>query len=342
MVLRHHNNLWRTLLQLLFLVHVLCHYCGLGVVFVVVVVRLVPVMGVVAAAPQEEVSTTSSEASAAEECVINLDGTCQNTEETVATGTIHDDGDKSKQQTLQTTLGLEVDEEDEEEEEEEDELGEVWYTGTAPQIGKHLKCPWNDEDDNSDSSLVEMHTDETWKTFNEVYHQVVDRTRSSLPPTFEGSGFQVPVEIKYMKSIGRGVFAKEVISRGQLIWKAVNTAEFTKAQDYRDFLRKLPQNLACDVLIWAYVRMISRKQQRTFKVCADLDEGSFVNHSNHPQMANMELGIGRLLRDDEDEEITWYGCDLEFYANRDIAAGEEIRANYDDFVERHGWKKMGL
>ncbi|KAG7368308.1 SET methyltransferase domain containing protein [Nitzschia inconspicua] len=88
--------------------------------------------------------------------------------------------------------------------------------------------------------------------------------------------------------------------------------------------------------------MISREQQQTFKVCADLDEGSFVNHSRSRLRANMELGIGRLLREDEDDEITWYGCDLEFYANRDIEAGEEIRANYDEFAELHGWGRMGL
>lgn len=268
----------------------------------------------------------------AEECMVDMEGQCQNT---VVANT---ENDKKETPIINTILSNPASNDGQIKE----KLDEVWYKGTAPEIGAYLKCPWNDEDENGESPLAEMHTEETWKTFNEIYHQVVDRKRSSLPPRFEGTGFQVPFEIKYMPSIGRGVFAKEPIRRGQLIWKSVNTAEFVRAQDYRDFLRKLPQNLACDVLIWAYVRMLSRKQQRTFKVCADLDEGSFVNHSNKPYKANMELGVGRLLRDDEDFEITWYGCDLEFYANRDIQAGEEIRANYDDFVERHGWKKMGL
>ena len=88
--------------------------------------------------------------------------------------------------------------------------------------------------------------------------------------------------------------------------------------------------------------MISEDDPKKMMVCADLDEGSFVNHGR--KEANMELGInGRgLLHKDEHESLTWYGCELEFYANRDISAGEEIRANYDNFIEIHGWKSLGI
>ena len=34
--------------------------------------------------------------------------------------------------------------------------------------------------------------------------------------------------------------------------------------------------------------------------------------------------------------------DLKFYANRDIHANEEIRADYGDFAEPHGWAAMDL
>ncbi|KAG7347646.1 SET methyltransferase domain containing protein [Nitzschia inconspicua] len=317
----HRCNILTNLLLLLFL----CH-CGITRIKV-------------ALAAEEELATNSDSALPSlqvEECVVDLNGQCQNT----------DTSQNDKTEVLETEFASEDDDADEEDDDADEDANEndddVWIKGRAYQIGEYLKCPWNYETDESESSLVEIHTDGTWKKFNEIYHQVVDRERSSLPPQFEGSGFQVPVEIKYMKKIGRGVFAKESIPRGQLVWKSINTAEFIRPQDYRDFLRALPQNLACDVIIWAYTRMISREQKQTFKVCVDLDEGSFVNHSRNRLRANMELGIGRLLREDEDEEITWYGCDLEFYANRDIEAGEEIRANYDEFAELHGWGKMGL
>jgi hypothetical protein len=270
-----------------------------------------------------------------QECVVDIDGLCQNADvQTIKTG-------ETMETLINAPTSFPANAADAEEHSEGD-LDEVWLVGNLIQIGKHLRCPWNDEEEESDSTLVEIHTEETWKTFNAIYNQVVDRKLSSVPPQYEGSGFQVPIEVKYMASVGRGVFAKERINKGQLVWKSINTAEFVNPQDYRNFLRTLPQNLACDVLIWAYARMASRKQQHTFKVCADLDEGSFVNHSSNRRKANSEPGVGRLLRVGEDKEKTWYGCDLEFYANRDIEAGEEIRVNYDGFVERHGWRRMGL
>ncbi|KAL3907329.1 MAG: hypothetical protein SGARI_003588, partial [Bacillariaceae sp.] len=227
----------------------------------------------------------------------------------------------------------------------EEELDPVWYKGSAPEIGSHIECAW-DTDEDEHTSLTRTYSLGDWKLFNTIYHKVVPRERSSLPSQFTKNGYQVPMEIK-LGDLGRGVFAKEDIQKGTLIWKSTNTAEFRTGQEYRDFLRLLPQPLACDVLMWAYVRNIDDDDDNddsdAMMVCADLDEGSFVNHGTHG-VANMELGVnGRgLLEEDEHEELTWYGCELEFYANRDIAAGEEIRANYNNFVEVHGWRTLGL
>ena len=77
-------------------------------------------------------------------------------------------------------------------------------------------------------------------------------------------------------------------------------------------------------------------------VCADLDEGSFLNNAKYIPQWNIELGTDRLLGKDEDRKVTWYGCDMKFYAKRDIHPGEEIRANYADFAEPHAWKILGL
>jgi porphobilinogen deaminase len=288
----------------------------------------------------ETASLSANEAE--QECVVDIDGQCQNAD--VETTKISEEMEPLILSADASLVTADANENKEEEGEEENEemLDEVWLSGDLGEIGDHLQCPWNFEEEDSDSSLVEIHTEETWKLFNEIYNQVVDRELSSLPPQYKGSGFHVPIEVKYMPSVGRGVFAKEPIQKGQLVWKSINTAEFVNAQDYRDFLRKLPKILACDVLIWAYARKIAPKQIHTYKVCADLDEGSFVNHSSNRRKANAELGIGRLLRDDEDVEITRYGCDLEFYANREIKAGEEIRVDYDEFAERQGWRMMGL
>ena len=90
--------------------------------------------------------------------------------------------------------------------------------------------------------------------------------------------------------------------------------------------------------------MVSVEKEKEFIACVDLDEGSFVNSAHHSKLeCNMELGTkDGLLKEDDDEKVTWYGCDLRFFAIRDIKADEEIRADYGDFAEPHGWQAMGL
>lgn len=272
---------------------------------------------------------SSASASSAQECVVVDDeGQCENEEsqkeheglsETVANA-----ASKSA-----TSPGTDDDDDDGEE-------YDVWTMGAPWEIAEVLNCPSDDP-----YGYKEIHTEETWRTFNRIYNEIVGPEHSSIPPAFETSGFQIAIEIKFRPGIGRGVFAGEPIPRGTLVYECINTGQFRRAQDYRDFLKRLPPKLACDVIIWAYSRMISRELKDSFMVCVDLDEGSFVNSGTYHQ-SNTELGVGGLLGEDAEEDATWYGCNMQFYANRDIAAGEEIRTAYADFAEPHGWRIMGL
>jgi len=211
----------------------------------------------------------------------------------------------------------------------------VWKTGSVRAITDFLACEWESK---------EVHQEEVWRTFNRVYNEVVGPERSTIPPNYESNGFQIPVEIKYSEEVGRGVFTKVPIARGDLIYVSTNNAQFHTADQYRNFLRKLPIDLACDVIIWAFSRMKSAEKEDEYIACVDLDEGSFVNSAPYRfHQCNMELGTETgLLEEGEDETTTWYGCDMKFYAKRDIAANEEIRADYGDFAEPHGWHEMGL
>ena len=285
-------------------------------------------------------TVAAGDPTAAQECVVDNDGQCRNKDDSSSSASTEDLVRAAAGATVNAKDATADNGNEEEDDHEEEELDPVWYEGTANEIGTHIKCPW-DTDPDEHASLTTMYTEESWKLFNEIYHKVVPREPSSLPSEFTQNGYHVPIEIK-LGDLGRGVFATEDISKDTLIWKSTNTAEFHTGQEYRDFLRLLPQPLACDVLMWAYIRIISDEDDNKMMVCADLDEGSFVNHGRTE--ANMELGInGRgLLQEDEHEELTWYGCDLEFYANRDIKAGEEIRANYNNFIEVHGWRTLGL
>lgn len=230
---------------------------------------------------------------------------------------------------------------------DEDENWDVWSHGTKTEIYNELECP-----DYSET----VHTAETWKTFNKVYNEVVAQAKDdenlrqepTVAKQFEKSGFQFPVEIKFDPKVGRGVYAATDIPKGSLLYLSTNNAAFHSGQLFRNFLKALPSTLACDVLIWSFVRWVSLETDFNGKhmVCTDLDEGSFVNSANVDGEYNFALGNdqGVLYMDateDEQREL-WYGCKMKFWASRDIKAGEEIRAAYDDFAEQDGWVWMGL
>jgi hypothetical protein len=252
------------------------------------------------------------------------------------------------------------DHEDDDDDEEEwnlrkqDKDWDVWKHGSNGDLYQALECPSYDNDF-SDTSFENIHTVETWHTFNRIYNEVIAATKdtdleqeSTIPSTFDKHGFQFPIEIKFQPNIGRGVFAKTDIPKGSLLYVSTNNAAFFNGQTYRNFINALPPKLACDVTIWAFVRWVSLETEENdvHMVCVDLDEGSFVNSSDDDSQYNMALGNdkGTLYQEaaEEEERELWYGCKMKFWASRDIKAGEEIRASYNDFVERDGWRFLTL
>lgn len=293
----------------------------------------------------EEPSMSSSSSSQlppqSQKCTMDHEGLCEDLD--VISRDIEILTEAAKTAEVQEVDDDEVDDDDEglvsesiDDDDNDNDDNDVWSDGTPWDIASFLKC---DED-----KWVSAHTNETWKFFTRTYNGIVlDGTNSIHNKTFERNGFQYEIEIKFHPQIGRGVFTKVPIPKGGLVYQSTNTAEFVRAQDYRTFLRRLPPPLACDVIVWAYSRMVSREQSDTYMACVDLDEGSFLNSGTTDDECNIELGIrGRLLVDDDDEDATWYGCQMQFYANRDIAVGEEIRPDYANFAEPHGWSMMGL
>ena len=242
----------------------------------------------------------------------------------------------------------------------EGEEWDVWKHGGKGELYDALKCPdydYDSEERFKDTSFENIHTDETWQTFNRIYNQVIAETQdneqlkqeSSIPPKFDKNGFQFPIEIKFQPEVGRGVHATTDIPKGSLLYLSTNNGAFYEGQTFRNFLKALPSNLACDILIWAFVRWVSLESWVNDKhmVCVDLDEGSFINSANdRDDDYNMALGNdeGKFYFDctDEEKEWLWEGCKMKFFASRDIKAGEEIRADYSDFVEYDGWKYLGL
>jgi hypothetical protein len=228
-------------------------------------------------------------------------------------------------------------------EEEEEDVYDVWESGMLWEMNEHLDCDAIIDERNEEGR---MHDDENWRSLQETYKQVVGLENASIPAVFDRAvtGYQVPIYIDFAKEeeVGRGVFAKELIPRGTLVWQSTMTAKFENGQDFREFLKRLPPELACDVLSWAYTRkmLLSVKESPKLKrqgqvICVDLDEGSYTNSG----MTDFQCSIGFA---DKFSAKRASGCDLEFYSNRDILAEEEMRLDYLTFAELGGWKYLGL
>jgi len=244
---------------------------------------------------------------------------------------------------------------------ENGEEWDVWKHGGKTEIYYALNCPKFNLDtfesqDFENTSFENIHTIETWKTFNRIYNEIIADARgdpeleqdSTIPPTFGKHGFQFPIEIKFDRAVGRGVYALTDIPKGSLLYLSTNNAAFLHGQTFRNFMKALPSKLACDVVIWSFVRWVSLESEENDRhmVCVDLDEGSFINSANNKDDYNMALGnddgIGYDEGTEEENRQLWFGCKMKFWASRDIRAGEEIRADYSDFAEIHGWKYLGL
>jgi len=282
-----------------------------------------------------------------------------------------------------------VEEEEDEVVEEEEEYDEdmIWKTWTIFELGEdHLLCWDEDRSPNkgrgtSSSSIPLIPSMATWSLLRSTYHSVLSTMTSPttaetlrLPRKDYGNininkneeneygGFQVDVITKNTQSKGRGNYANQFIPKGTLIWTSIYTAEFQDGASYREFLRRLPPSLACDILIWAYTRRAAvtpstttngmveqRLGEDDMVVCVDLDPGSFTNDADTDEELNMAL-IGqdqgqRNRRPSERHPIhpsRTTGCHLEFYATRDIQLGEEITIDYDFSEGNRGWAKLGL
>jgi hypothetical protein len=86
-----------------------------------------------------------------------------------------------------------------------------------------------------------------------------------------------PIYVDFVEGRGRGLFAKEDIEAGSLIYTGETTACFRTGQEYRKFLASIPNGLACDVLVWAYIETADSENQDSKLISVDLDEGSFFN-----------------------------------------------------------------
>ena len=181
-----------------------------------------------------------------------------------------------------------------------------------------------------------IHSPATWLLLRQTYQSIVGEEHSTIAPLSSSeTGFAVAFRASQSPGKGRGVFAAQHVPRGALVWSTRQTARFTTGHSYRQFLMSLEADLACDVIQWAYVQAVDDEQQ-TLMMSVDLDEGILVN-SGDGDGESANVGC-----DPAAAEALPGGCKENYFALRDIEAGEEFLLDYGDFAVTHGWKEFGL
>ncbi|KAG7373293.1 SET methyltransferase domain containing protein [Nitzschia inconspicua] len=227
----------------------------------------------------------------------------------------------------------------------------AWVVG----VSKMLGCP--DVDNNgiiSDdpNAYNYIPNNETWNALYRAYHSTVDPNNEILTATEYQNSWKVPIEVKFQRPEGRGVYAKEFIPKGTLVWSSTtrNTATFLTSHDHREFIEYLiedpkTRHLACDVRMW--IDVMSSSKGETYYICETFDEAVLLNtvwDDDDSDLINIEPQPMNISADDPDyDENDCYGND-HYFTVRDIQAGEQFRIDYgmgwDDDKER--WEALGL
>lgn len=138
---------------------------------------------------------------------------------------------------------------------------------------------------------------------------------------------------------GRGVFATNTVKKGTLIWTSHKhySARFPDAGMYRQFLRALPPDLACDVLLWSYVEDLGSPKSPQLIITTDLNDGALMNTQWYD--TDPEDNTGYVLEWSNTHPGNWK---QNLFALRDIEVGEELLLYYGDFATAEGWEEFGL
>jgi len=161
----------------------------------------------------------------------------------------------------------------------------------------------------------------TWILMQKIYEELSHVTMSQ-----DDFGFRVKYSVDYSETHGRGLYAREKIRQGQLVYEHKRDAylspdiypEFlnrlvllgnkrkAKNQDpepYLDFLNISPDGLICDIDMWKY-----GETKENYNL--DLDDMVYCNSANLS------------------ENINYFDDEMKIHATRDIDVGEEMLCSY--------------
>jgi hypothetical protein len=187
--------------------------------------------------------------------------------------------------------------------------------------------------------------------------------------------FQVPVMIGDAGVKGRGIYAMKDIPKGTLVldidgeMSRRNVGVFKDAMQWREFVYTLgmeDEELACNFMEWCWVQRVETGRDDNsddaqhndedirvgHTVFLAFDESGFINNAEWGnEVANIRCGsllssvVGQQDSDGtRDEQEEWSPCKYQYYASRDIKAGDELLINYSEFEDatQTGWIDFGV
>jgi hypothetical protein len=152
-----------------------------------------------------------------------------------------------------------------------------------------------------------IHSHETWHFLQNTYKQLCQERGLSVRSTMAqpGTGMQLPFQVRDNGPRGRTLHTLVDVPKGTRLWKSDYHATFHDEETFTAYLQRLPHDLQCDVLLWAY------PEKHHSSVGLALDEGSYMNHGENQELLTVDIHCAAL---------------------RDLKAGEEILEDYGEFI----------
>ncbi len=121
---------------------------------------------------------------------------------------------------------------------------------------------------------------------------------------------------------GRAAFASAPVKKGDIVWRYdERSTRIITLQEYRTML-SADDNLAKTLKTYCYPCDLEEDGVMQRVLCHDLDNGSFMNHSDTPNTGYITDPMHPYIHEQDEVNI----------ALRDIAAGEQLTFNYYSFV----------
>lgn len=148
-----------------------------------------------------------------------------------------------------------------------------------------------------------------WISMRKRYEETVGASKSSLSQlsSVRMNGFKINYSVKYNNDNERGIFSRQKIRKGQVIYEHRWLAHFKDSRSFIDFLGHLPSNLVCDAIELGYYFESIREIDHGW-ISIDLDHMIYCNDKGKP---NIDYGPQY----------------LQIIALRDIDNGEELIYN---------------